>query len=116
MPYTYRESQPIHPAWVMFGVELPDRVCLYASRTLTQAELELKVEDNWYIFSDWWSFPPRNEYELHATFDDFVVITGDTWADCFNDLQNHWSPSSPKPARQIPARHALESRVRDDTV
>jgi hypothetical protein len=116
MPYTHRESQPIHPAWVMFGVELPDRVCLYASRTLTRAELEARAEeDNWDIFLNRRILPPV-EYELHATFDDFVVIFGDTWADCFNNLQNHWSPPSPKPARQIPARHALESRVRDDTV
>lgn len=88
------------PGWVMFGVERgPDAVCLYASKTLTKAELEAEVQE----FSVWnWQEPirQRTTFTITATMDNFVAIQATNWPSAFRALFSQWGPEG-KPVAQI---------------
>lgn len=82
------------PGWVMCGAELDDgTVCLYASNTLSHAELEAEVDD----FGSWGSPVPiaqRKTYTITATMKSLVVLHAADWPSAFRALFNQWSPDA----------------------
>lgn len=96
------------PNWVMIGEERgSDHVMLYASNTLTSAELRVEMGD---IIGPWDLDGPfvtvSKVYTLEATMDQIVVIHARDWPSAFKSLFEQWSPEPGEPAR-ITGRAAL---------
>jgi hypothetical protein len=82
------------PRWVMAGDDNgPDGVTLWASNTLTQAELCEEID-----FGDVWQHLDREIYHrrrsflLTAAMIDLVMIRADDWPQAFRRLFDAWSP------------------------
>jgi hypothetical protein len=79
----------------------PGRVVLFASKDLTQAELEERVDDPW----DQWVADPRRirvsrrEFILSTTMRSLVRIEAADWASAFSGLFARWSPEADPPRR-----------------
>lgn len=86
------------PAWVMAGEDNgPAGVTLWASTTLTEAELTREID-----FGDVMSqvdgriYPHRQRITLTASMSHLVAIRADDWPDAFRKLFHTWSPQVPK--------------------
>lgn len=82
------------PEWVMLGVTQPDGVVVFASRTLSMAELRnALIHDAGIMFN---SLAGRNEFskawELSVTMQDVYWATGDDYGDAIRRLFAEWSP------------------------
>jgi hypothetical protein len=94
------------PSWVMVGEErAPDHVMLYASNTLTSAELKVEIGDlaPWDMDGPFVTVPKI--YTLEASMDQIVVIHARDWASAFKSLFEQWNPEPDR--TQITGRVAL---------
>jgi hypothetical protein len=84
------------PGWVMFGEQNASTgVTLYASNTLTRAELVHEIDHNEYWPASLVS--ERRTLALTAAMNNLVVIRAADWPDAFHKLFQRWSP---EPARR----------------
>lgn len=95
------------PNWVMVGEQrAPDHVMLYASNTLTSAELRCEIGD----IGPWDLYGPfvtvSKTYALEASMDQIVVIHARDWPSAFQSLFEQWNPG-PDDRPQIAGRVAL---------
>jgi hypothetical protein len=83
------------PQWVMVGAEWDGPgVLLLASRTLKAVELDFRARS--YEFRSWaefvaTTFRPELTLAVHMD-DDYVLVFGETYADCLAALLAQWSP------------------------
>lgn len=70
------------PDWVMFGVQERDSVLLYASRSLTQAQLEHEYFPGW----------STQLLTFTITMNDYVIVNAPTYTEAFKTLFGQWSP------------------------
>ncbi|GAA3877969.1 hypothetical protein GCM10022243_48340 [Saccharothrix violaceirubra] len=89
--YPYATCTRSIPSWVMFGVERPGHVVLFASNELTQAELRSHVLGEPLL---WESSPVEWEYVLTTTTSSFVKILAPDWPAAFKGPFARWSPDA----------------------
>lgn len=93
----------VRPEWVMVGFPAdpalvpcgPGQVAILASTKLSQAQMEYTART--YTFTDVADMV-RNlkpHHTLAVELDDFVVAVGDTYAEAFTQLFEHWTPGRP---------------------
>lgn len=95
------------PNWVMVGEQrAPDNVTLYASNTLTSAELRVEIDD----LAPWDLDGPfvtiSKTYTLEASMNQIVMIQARDWHSAFRSLFEQWNPE-PDERPQITGRVAL---------
>lgn len=80
------------PQWVICGMETPGGVLVFASRTLSEANLRRKM-------TGWLPGPlgakiPTWSSTLTCEMDDFVQVRGETYAAAMKSLFEMWSPDN----------------------
>lgn len=92
--------QSPRPDFVMVGSHLPNgKVCLFASKSLTEAELRTESEefdslDHRYNTT---TFEPRYRYFVTAEMRDWVQVVADDYAEAFRILFERWTPTGGQP-------------------
>lgn len=98
------------PDWILIGVQYEGRCAIYASRTLTQAEIEPVVDECEWLQRD---VPLRyrphvQEIEVRGRMGELVFVVGETYGEAFEYLMRHWSADRPEgPSEEIRSRPAL---------
>ena len=97
-------GEMMRPDFVLCGVSFDGGVVLFASETLTRAELETEVDEieidpmRW--TKDWISRPTRRV--LTATMRSYVMVRGATYREAMETLFTAWHPpdraSAPTPS------------------
>lgn len=90
------------PEWVMLGIDQPEGVCVFASRTLSIAELRSAL-NHVTITKDGESRKNTFEaaWELAVTMDEVYWATGTDYGDAIRRLFEEWSPDA-SDARGLP--------------
>lgn len=86
------------PDFAMVGGQSDGKFFVIASKTLTQAELSYQAE---YLDRLYWDAGPirdREWYTLTAEMRDITLVTGDSYAECFQTLFAEWDPTPDQPA------------------
>lgn len=91
-----------HPQWAILGIDAGDRIEVWASKTLTYAEITTKVEQWRTTFKDHPCF--RWTHEVSFVTHDFSVVTGPDYATALANLFAAWSPEPEKAAEIATAR------------
>jgi len=94
------------PDWIIFGIQVDEGVCLYASKTLSRVEIEHQFDDDLF-FAGRFDAGIRSRgpsyIEVSAVMRDYVWIKAPNYATAFtqlNDLFNQWSQEyAPQPRR-----------------
>lgn len=89
-------SPPVTPDWVMFGINQgPDGVALYASKSLTKAEMMQVLDLNGFsVYGDHPRYVDQlSEYRLilNAQMHEFVVVIASTYQKALENLFKSWS-------------------------
>lgn len=88
----------LRPEWVILGVKTTGGVNVYASSTLSRAEMEAVVrhrEDPASRFGPVCRREPVSiTYHLTVTMATFVVVSGEDYPSALRTLLDHWSPGA----------------------
>lgn len=116
-PLPATDGELLRPEWVILGVKTTDGVNVYASSTLSRAEMEAEVRHH-QATSIPGGFARRApiaiSYRLRVAMGSFVVVWGPDYPTALRELLNHWSPgedpmgeayaigaSMPEPPREL---------------
>ena len=100
------------PDFVMVGGQHDGKVYLFASKTLTEAELRVEADELDH-YPEWWMprQPPRYRHYVTAEMRDFVQVVADTYAEAFATLFEQWTPE-PATRTEIGAQPAITAAPR----
>lgn len=99
---------PSRPDWVMFGVSCPPNgVALYASSTLSQAELDAHVEEvpYWEEVDAFASRAPLvRSFSIRSVMAEIVCVVAPDYATALRRLLTEWSPDGHASQVALPSR------------
>lgn len=97
------------PDWVVLGSPSTDprgRFVIYASTHLGAGELRKRVDETYYddfrLASRWVT------HELLVTMNDYVLVFGDSYGDCWQKLVQFWSPETGSTTLEIEGGNRAE--------
>lgn len=84
------------PDWVMLGVPMDDgRVQLWASKDLSQADLDMARTLHDYAFKPWEYVPSAPTYVLTTRMGRIEAVIADTYGEALQILMQTWNPDTP---------------------
>jgi hypothetical protein len=104
--FQWNHHEAMRPDWVMLGVPRPGGgVRLYASRELTHAELELRLEHDVRAFLDGDLAGLSERMDINVGMRHFTLVEADTYPEALAHLLDVWSPEPQPtaPAGALPA-------------
>jgi hypothetical protein len=87
-------STQIRPDFVLTGIRHGNGVMLFASKTLTQAVLEVEADLWGFGFGDHFSRPVHYTTTLSLEMNDYVLITAPSYGAAFHALFKTWNPDN----------------------
>ena len=101
------------PDFVMAGGQSDGRFYLLASKSLTEVELRFerdRIETGYGLPKAW----GRERHFVTAEMRDYVMVVGDSYAQCFTDLFAEWDPTPDRPSIAGQAALPAASRMLDE--
>lgn len=80
------------PDFVIIGTHYQDGVMVFASDTLTEAELRTITTHEEVVSAQAKEYLPKRHHELEVGFEDYRQATGRTYAEAMSNLFHQWHP------------------------